>query len=159
MRDIRNLFELENEKENHFKPIKVDSFYSYNYIEYESNGDRNKTISTEEYLNEIRPHLKDIINNLKKSDTWKIQLMTVINFMSSKDTAEDRLLHSKGDNIEIIINDKADEVIEELFLLFVSRYQISLKTTRKGSAFIMFIYCITNIIKSIQLWWTICRFS
>ena len=32
------------------------------------------TLSVEEYLNKIRPYLKDIINNLKKSDTWKIQL-------------------------------------------------------------------------------------
>ena len=29
------------------------------YIEYESKGDRNKTLSVEEYLNEISPYLKD----------------------------------------------------------------------------------------------------
>ena len=27
-----------------------------------------------QYLNKIRPYLKDIINKLKKSDSWKIQL-------------------------------------------------------------------------------------
>ena len=59
-----------------------------NYIEYESNGDRNKTLSIEEYLNKIRPYLKDSINNLKKSDTWKLQLTITINFMPSKDTDE-----------------------------------------------------------------------
>ena len=32
-----------------------------------------KTLSVEEYLNKIRPYLKDIINNLKISDTWKVQ--------------------------------------------------------------------------------------
>ena len=47
-----------------------------------------KTISVEEYLNKIRPYLKDIINNLKKSDTWKIQLTLAINFNSSKDNDE-----------------------------------------------------------------------
>ena len=31
-------------------------------------------VSVEECLNKISPYLKDIINNLKKSDTWKIQL-------------------------------------------------------------------------------------
>ena len=45
-----------------------------NYIEQESNGDRNKTVSVEEYLNKIGPYLKGIINNLKKFETWKIQL-------------------------------------------------------------------------------------
>ena len=33
--------------------------------------------------------------------------------MSSKDTDKKRIMHSKSDNIEIMINDKADEVIEE----------------------------------------------
>ena len=41
-------------------------------MEYESNGDRNKILLVKEYLNKIRPYLKDIINNVKKSDTWKI---------------------------------------------------------------------------------------
>ena len=36
----------------------------------------------EEYLDKIRPYLKDIINDLKKSDTWAIQLRTTINFIS-----------------------------------------------------------------------------
>ena len=42
---------------------------SNNYIEYKSNSDRNKILLIEEYLNNIRPYLKNIINNLKKSDT------------------------------------------------------------------------------------------
>ena len=37
--------------------------------EYESNGDRNKTLSIEEYLNKIRQYIKDIIHDLVKSDT------------------------------------------------------------------------------------------
>ena len=42
-------------------------------------------IITEEYLNKIRPYLKDIINDLKQSDTWKIQLAITVIFISSKD--------------------------------------------------------------------------
>ena len=49
--------------------MKITNFWSNKYIEYESNGDRNKTVSAEEYLNKIRPYLKDIINDLKKSCT------------------------------------------------------------------------------------------
>ena len=33
--------------------------------------------------------------------------------MSSKDTDEERLIHSKSNNIEILINVKADEVIDK----------------------------------------------
>ena len=40
---------------------------------------------------------------LKKSDTWTIQLAIEINFISSKDVDEERVMHSKSDNIEIMI--------------------------------------------------------
>ena len=37
--------------------------------------------------------------------------------MFPKGNDEDREIHSKSDNIEIVINDKADEVIEELRII------------------------------------------
>ena len=42
---------------------------------------------------------------------WKIQLTIANNFICSIDKHEERAVHSKIDNIEIIINDEADEVI------------------------------------------------
>ena len=42
----------------------MGNFWSNSCIEYKSNADRNKTLSMEEYLDEIKPYLKDI-NNLK----------------------------------------------------------------------------------------------
>ena len=36
----------------------------------------------------IIPYLRDIIINLQKSDTWKIQSTVAINFISSKDLEE-----------------------------------------------------------------------
>ena len=48
-------------------------FWSNNYINYERNSDRNKILSFEEYLDKIRPYLKEVIDNFKKSDTSKIQ--------------------------------------------------------------------------------------
>ena len=67
-------FQTKKREENYSKPVIVGNLWNNNYIEHESNGDRNKTLSVEEYLNKIRPYLKDIINNLKKSGPWKIQL-------------------------------------------------------------------------------------
>ena len=88
---------------------------SNNYIEYESIDDRNKTLSVEECLNEIIPYLKDIINNLKKSDTWEIQQKVANNFISYKVNDEERVMHLKTDNIKIMISDEANEVIKEIF--------------------------------------------
>ena len=115
LRDIKDLFEHE-EEENYYKPVRVRIFCTNSYIEYESNGDRNKTLSAEEYFNKIRPHFKDIINNLKKSDTWKIQLAIANNFISSIDNDEERVMHSKNNNIEIMINDEVDEVMKEFLI-------------------------------------------
>ena len=55
LRDIKNLFEHE-EEENYYKPVRLNNFWSNNYVEYESNNDRNRTLSVEEYLNKIRAY-------------------------------------------------------------------------------------------------------
>ena len=60
--NIRTLFEQE-EKDN-YKPKVVSSFFSYIYIEYESNGDRNRNLSLDEYLIKFESYLKDIIIDL-----------------------------------------------------------------------------------------------
>ena len=99
-------------KNIYYKLVRVINFWSNNYIEYENNSNRNKTLSLEEYLNKIRPYLKDIINNLKKSDKQKIQLAISINSISFIDHDEERVMHLKGDNIEIMMNDEADKVIK-----------------------------------------------
>ena len=100
--------------------------------------------SVEEYLNIISPYLKDIINNLKKPETWKIQLTMANNFFSSLNNDEERVMHSKSDNIEIMISDEADEVIKELFDSLKNRYPNNLESM-KGSEFVFgyvqLLYC------------------
>ena len=64
-----------------------------------------RVLSVEENLDKIRPYLRDIINDLKQSDTWKIQLTI------SEDNDEEHVVHSKSDNMKIVISDEADEVI------------------------------------------------
>ena len=103
---------IQKKKKIIYKPVRVSNFWSNNYIECESSGDRNKTLSVEKYLNKISPYLKDRINNLKKYDKWRTQLTIANNFISSIDNDKERVLHSKSDNIEIMMNDKADENIE-----------------------------------------------
>ena len=75
--------------------------------------------------------------------------MISINFISSKDNDEERVMHSKSDNKEMMINDKKDEVIEEIFRSLLSRYQIGLETLRTVviSYLILFIYCSRNVKK------------
>ena len=60
LRYINNLFEDEEEK-NYFKPVRVNNFWNNNYIEYKSNGNRNKAVSVEEYIHKIISYLKDTL--------------------------------------------------------------------------------------------------
>ena len=85
--------------------------------------------------------MKDTINNLKKSDSWKIQLTITNNFITSIDNVEEHATHSKCNKIEIIINDEANEVIKALFDSLTNRYQINLESM------LMFSYCIMNVMK------------
>ena len=118
----RNLFEHEREKLNLLLASKIGNFWSNNYIEYKSNGDRNQTLLVEKYLNKSRPYLKEIINDINKSDTWKIQLTVTVNFLFFTDNNEGRVTQSKSDNIKIMINYKTDEGIEELFDWLIKKY-------------------------------------
>ena len=83
------------EKEYFYKPAKAGNILSNNLIEYENNGDRNKTLLNEEYLNKSRPYLKDVLNDPKKSDASNFQVMIAIKSMTSKDNEEERVMHSK----------------------------------------------------------------
>ena len=141
IRDVGDLFNLSID-EDYYKPIRTNSAFNGNYIEYESKGDKSKALSNKEYM--IRPHLRDIINDYKTQGEWKfhsgntvidykthgewkIQLTMVINFISSKDSDEIRTMRAKSNNIKIMMGNETDEIIEELFKSLVQKYQEGLE--------------------------------
>ena len=97
----------------------------------------------------VRPYLNDIKNDQKAHEgvhlgnkdyktmgEWKIQLTMSINFISHKDSNETRTMHTKSDNIEIMMSSETDEIIEELFKSLLQRYQEGLEESMKGSEFV-----------------------
>ena len=62
IRDIGTL--LEQQEEHYYKPKRESNFWNNNYIEYESNGDKNRKLSLDEYFNKIKPYLRNIIIDL-----------------------------------------------------------------------------------------------
>ena len=59
-----------------------------------------------------------------------------INFISSKDVEEERVMHSKSDNMKFMCYNEANEVADELFDLLRSRYQDNLEKSIRESEFI-----------------------
>ena len=70
----------------------------------------------------IRPYLGDIINNHKNQGEWKIQLSTLNNFTSSKDSDEIRNMHTKSDKTKIMLGSETHEIIEKLFESLCQKY-------------------------------------
>ena len=80
----------------------------------------------------MRPYLSNIINDHKTHGLvryhsgnktwveetpceWKIQLTMAINFISSIDSDETHTMHTKCNNVEIMMGSETDEIIEDLF--------------------------------------------
>ena len=92
-------------------------------------------MSIYEYFDIIRPYLRDMIDNHKARDEWKIQLTMRIIFVSFTDADETREMHTKSDNITIMSGIETEDVINELFNTFCKRYQEGLESKMKGSSF------------------------
>ena len=63
---IRTLFKEFDR--DYYKPIRTDGGFAgrnNNYIEYTSKGDRYENLSPKEYLNVIRPYLRDLVDEHK----------------------------------------------------------------------------------------------
>ena len=53
----------EIDENDYYKPILVKSFHKDGYKEYESRGDKNKTLSIEEYFHNIIRYFKELVYN------------------------------------------------------------------------------------------------
>ena len=143
IKNVRDLFNLSIDKD-YYKPIIAKGDFDGSYIQYESKGDKGKNLSIKKYLIMIEPYLSHIINDPKTrglvryhsgnkswledtSSEWKIQLTIAINFISSKYSDETRTIHTKSNNLEIMIGSETDEIIEEIFEYFLQKYQEGLE--------------------------------
>ena len=134
--------------------MKTNSAFNGNYMEYQSKGDKDKNLSPKEYLDMIRPYLSDLINDNKtpkklrvhtrnevidyetQYEERKIELAMWINFIFSKDCDKIRNMHTKSNNIEIIMGSETNDIIEELCESLLQKYQEWLEESMRGSEFI-----------------------
>ena len=67
---------------------------------------------------------------------WKIQLTMAINFISSKDSDETRTMHTRSNNVQIMVGSETNEIIKDLFESFLQKYQEGLEESMTGSKFV-----------------------
>ena len=69
-----NLFKPEKDQ---YKQVRNGNGFSSNYIEYKSNGEKDKTLSIKDDLDEIKPYLGEWRSHTQGE--WKIHLTITIN--------------------------------------------------------------------------------
>ena len=107
---------------DHYKPILVKSSYNGNYVQYESKGD--KVLTLKEYLSLVEKYLRELREEYKLKGKWKVQLIAEIYFISLKPGSDEtRIMHTRSDNIEIMIGYDNDDIIEERFKSFLQKYE------------------------------------
>ena len=126
---------LFNEEDDYYKPKEVKRAFDGGYVLYESRGASDDRLSIDEYFNIIRPYLKDLIDDHKSKDEWKIQLSMRVIFVSFTDVNKTHEMYSKSDNIKIMRGAEIADITNGLFDTFRKRYQEGLETKMRGSSF------------------------
>ena len=80
--------------------------------------------------------MRNLIIDLQSPDKWKIHLAIATNFISSKDTEEERVMYAMSGNIKFTSHNDANDVVNELFESLLSRYEDNSETLMRGSNFI-----------------------
>ena len=151
---IRKLFkELDRD---YYKPIRTDVGFAGrndNYIEYTSKADKYENLLPKEYLNVIRPYLRNLINDHEtiielnnNNDTnattnidraeMKIQLIITNNFISVKDFEDTRTICPASTPVEIFMGSDTENIIDTLFNTILDKIQQAMETSNeRGSGF------------------------
>ena len=132
-KDIENLFKISIDKD-YYKPKLSKSGYKKNYVQYESKGD--KILTLKEYLDLAEKYLKELIEEYKRKEEWKVQLTIEVNFISLKPGSDEtRIMYTRSDNVEIMFGDDNDDIIEQLFESLLQKYEENLQNKMRGSEF------------------------
>ena len=149
---VRRLFKMFDR--DYYRPIRTDDGFGgrrYNYIdyiEYKSRGDRYENLSPEEYLDMIRPYLRDLINNHKSQEElnneandsgtergeWKVQPAMQNNCISTKDFKEIHTIYSASKPVETLMGSDTDDATDRFFDTTLQRFHQSIETSNdRGS--------------------------
>ena len=115
------LFNKVNE-EDYYELIEIKSAFDGTYVLYESRGDKDANLALYEYFEKIKPYLKDMIDDYKSKDQWKIQITMRIIFISFIDKKnETQVMHTKSDNVELMNGTDTSDAINKLINSFMKR--------------------------------------
>ena len=103
-------------------------------MQYESKEDNILTLK--KYLNLIKKYLRQLIEEYKLKEEWKVQLTIEVNFISLKPGSDEpRIMYTRSDNVEIMFGDDSDDIIEQRFESLLQKHEEKLQNKKRGSEF------------------------
>ena len=120
----------------YYKPIEVKSSFKGNYVKYESNGDKDRSLAITFYLMKVEPFLYDFIDFYKENGEWKIQLSIQVNFIADNNDDKGLTLHTKSNNVEIMRDIDSKTIVTELHDTLKQRCQEGLETKTDANNYI-----------------------
>ena len=120
----------------YYKPIEIKSSFKGNYVRYESNGDKDHSLTITFYFLKVKPFLYDLIDFCKAIGEWKIQLSMQANFITDNNDDKGLILHTKSDNVEIMRGIDTKTIVTNLFDTLRQRNREGLETKMDASNYI-----------------------
>ena len=120
--------------DDYYMPILAKESFNGNYQMFTCKGDKERTMSTNEYLERIRPYLIALIDE-KKTSSHKIELDIAINLIHL--TKSDRItFYVKSKNIECLPSDDAEHILEQLINSLLEYFEKKLLICRIDSTYV-----------------------
>ena len=93
-------------------------------------------MALKKYLSLIENYLRELIEEYKLKEEWKVQLTIEVNFISLKPSSDGtRIRYTRSDNIEIMFGDDNDDIIEQFFESLLQKYEENLQNKMRGLDF------------------------
>ena len=128
--DIEYIF---GDIDNYYAPVLSSSLFNNGYQRYHFRGDPMRNMSVKEYLSEIEPYLRQLID-VNKVYEQKIQLDMGFNMVHIDDKR--RITHfSRSDNVICMSSSDTNEILNELLTSLYEKYQEDLQLSRTSSSF------------------------
>ena len=128
--DIEYIF---GDIDNYYAPVLSSSLFNNGYQRYHFRGDPMRNMSVKEYLSEIEPYLRQLID-VNKVYEQKIQLDIGFNMIHIDDKR--RITHfSRSDNVICMPSSDTNKILNELLTSLYEKYQEDLQLSRTSSSF------------------------
>ena len=134
--DYANIDDIEyifGDIDNYYAPVVSSSLFNNGYQRYHLRGDGMRNMSVNEYLNEIEPYLRQLID-VNKVYEQKLQLDIRFTMVHVDDKR--RITHfSRSDNIICIPSSDTNEILNELLTSLYEKHQEDLQSSRTSRSF------------------------